>query len=108
METININYFGEKFNRLQSSNPDNIISDIRKKGFNAFNKTGLPTLRNEEWRYTGISNLFNKEYHLVEDEIQNTITSSDIDSIRLPGYENANELVFVNGRFVPGLSIIRS
>ena len=36
------------------------------------------------------------------------ITASDIDAIRLPGYQNANELVFVNGRFVPGLSTIRS
>lgn len=108
MDTININYFGEKFNQLQSSNPDDIISDIRKKGFNAFNKAGLPTFRNEEWKYTGISNLFKKEYHLSEDELQTTITNSDINSIRLPGYENADELVFVNGRFLPGLSTIRS
>lgn len=108
METININYFGEKFNQLQSSNPDSIISVIRKKGFNTFNKTGLPTLHNEEWRFTRISNLFNKEYQLSEDELKITITTSDINSIRLPGYENANELVFVNGRFVPGLSTIRS
>ena len=108
METININYFGKKFNQLQSSNPDSIISDIRKEGFNTFNKTGLPTLRNEEWRFTGISNLFKKEYHLSEDELNISITNSDINSIRLPGYENANELVFVNGRFVPELSTIRS
>ncbi len=108
METININYFGEKFNQLQSSNPDSIISKIRKEGFNIFNKSGLPTLRNEEWRFTGISNLFKKEYHLSEDELIISITNSDINSIRLPGYENANELVFVNGRFVPELSTIRS
>ena len=108
MDTININYFGKKFNQLQSSNPDGIISDIRKKGFYTFNKAGLPTLRNEEWRYTGISNLFKKEYHLSEDELNSTITNSNINSIRLPGYENANELVFVNGKFVPGLSTIRS
>ena len=108
MDTININYFGEKYNQLQSSNPDGIISDIRKKGFNTFNKAGLPTLRNEEWKYTGISNLFKKEYHLSEDELKTTITNSDINSIRLPGYENANELVFVNGKFMPGLSTIRS
>ena len=108
METININYFGEKFNQLQSSNPDDFISNIRKEGFNTFNKTGLPSLRNEEWKYTGISNLFKKEYHLSEDELNISITTTDIDSIRLPGYENANELIFVNGRFVPELSTIRS
>ena len=36
------------------------------------------------------------------------INTSDIDAIRLPGYANANELVFVNGRYVAELSVIRS
>src|SRR5664279_4236003 len=108
METINTNYFGDKFKQLQSAEPGTIIKNIRKAGFDTFNKAGLPTLRDEEWRYTGISNLFKKEYHLAEDEIQHAITFSDIDAVRLPGHENANELVFVNGKFIPELSIIRS
>ncbi|MEO8415855.1 MAG: Fe-S cluster assembly protein SufD [Ginsengibacter sp.] len=108
METINTNYFGDKFKQLQAAERGTIISDIRKAGFDTFNKTGLPTLRDEEWRYTGISNLFKKEFHLAEGEIQNTITGSDMDAARLPGHENANELVFVNGKFIPGLSNIRS
>jgi len=108
MEKINLEYFGEKFNQLQVLYPEGIISSIRKEGFNIFNKAGLPTYKNEEWKYTGISDLFKKEYHLSEDELKIGISKQEIDEIRLPGYENANELVFVNGKFVPELSTIRS
>jgi Fe-S cluster assembly protein SufD len=108
MDPINIAYLGEKFNQLQSSDPENIISDIRNQGFKTFNKAGLPSFKNEEWKYTKISTLFNKEYQLSEDEFKSEITVSDIDAIRLPGFENANELVFANGKFAPGLSNIRS
>jgi Fe-S cluster assembly protein SufD len=108
MDPINTAYFGEKFNQLQSSNPENIISDIRNEGFKTFNQAGLPTFKNEEWKYTKISTLFNKEYQLSEDELKSEITVSDVDAIRLPGFENANELVFANGKFAPELSTIRS
>jgi len=106
MDTININYLEDKFNQLESSNAADILSNIRKEGFKTFNKNGIPTLRHEEWRFTSISNLFKKEYNLSSDNLK--ITSSDIDAIRLPGHENANELIFVNGRFLSQLSTIRS
>src|SRR6185312_6227121 len=67
-----------------------------------------PTFKNEEWKYTSVSDLFKKEYHLTEDEVNTGISKSQVDEIRLPGFENANELVFANGKFVPELSTIRS
>lgn len=108
MERINLEYFGEKFNNLQVLYPEGVISSIRKEGFNDFNKKGLPTYKNEEWKYTGISELFKKEYHLSEDELKIEISKQEIDEMRLPGYENANEIVFVNGKYVKELSTIRS
>lgn len=107
MDPINIAYFGEKFNQLQSSDPENIISDIRNEGFKTFNKAGLPSFKNEEWKYTKISTLFNKQYHFSEG-LNSEITTADVDAVRLPGFENADELVFANGKFSPELSVIRS
>ncbi|MGZ4049780.1 MAG: SufB/SufD family protein, partial [Bacteroidia bacterium] len=106
MDTININYLEDKFRQLQSSTSDGILNNIRKEGFKTFNKNGIPSARNEEWRFTSVGNLFKKEYNLSADNLK--ITASDIDAIRLPGSENADELVFVNGRYVPELSVIRS
>jgi Fe-S cluster assembly protein SufD len=107
MDPVTINYFGGKFSELQSANPDDLISNIREKGFENFNRAGLPTFKNEEWRYTKISTLFTKEYALP---IQKTsaITEANIEGVRLPGSESANELVFVNGKFAKELSTLRS
>ncbi len=108
MEKINIEYFGEKFNQLQTQDRDGFIGSIRKDGFSTFNSKGLPTHKNEEWKYTGVSELFRKQYHLSEDESKTEISKSEIDEMRLPGFENANELVFINGKFITELSAIRS
>jgi Fe-S cluster assembly protein SufD len=52
--------------------------------------------------------LFNKEYQFPVSSIATSLTINDVDAIRLPGYEQANELVFINGIFSLPLSSIRS
>ncbi len=110
MEQFKLEYFDEKFNRLQSLDPDAFLKQVRKEGFENFSTKGLPTHKNEEWKYSGapVSNLFKKEYQVTEDKEPLHVTKEDIDEMRLPGFENANELVFVNGKFVEELSTIRS
>jgi len=110
MEKINLEYFGEKFKDLQSSNPDAFLSRIRQKGFDNFTGKGIPTHKNEEWKYSALNvgDLFKKEYQLTGVEKDFNITKTDIDEMRLPGFENANELVFVNGKYIPALSSIRT
>ena len=110
MEQIKLEYLGEKFNRLQNSDPDAFLTKVRKEGFDTFSSKGLPTHKNEEWKYSGasVSNLFHKEYQLTEDKKQLQVTKDDIEEMRLPGFENATELVFVNGKFVEELSTVRS
>lgn len=101
----NVNYFKDQFEQLQDSGPANAITDLRTAGFSTFNHAGLPTLKLEEWKYTNISSLFEKDYQFASNP--QALSLSDIDGLRLKGYEQANELVFVNGRFAPDLSTIR-
>jgi Fe-S cluster assembly protein SufD len=108
METINIDYLEEKFNELQTADAGSSLKSIREEGFDRFNKMGLPTFKNEEWKYTFISNLFKKEYRLSEVKKENALSKSEIDSARLPGFEKANEVFFINGKYMPSLSTIRS
>lgn len=105
---VDVSYFKDRFEQLQNASADSEIAKLRLEGFDTFNKTGLPASRNEEWKYTSISALFDKVYHLASDDGTLAITQSDVDAIRLPGYQQANELVFVNGRFMPSFSTIRS
>lgn len=101
-----IEYFKEKFDQLQSTN--NGLDKIRQKGFDDFTRMGIPNARHEEWKYTRIGGLFNKEYQFPVNQTESLITRTDLDPIRLPGHEQANELVFINGIFSFQLSQIRS
>jgi Fe-S cluster assembly protein SufD len=100
------NFFTEHFNKLQSQVGNGNLQELRQKAFHSFNEKGIPLGRNEEWKYTRISNLFNKQYTFP---LQLTsISEQDLKELRLPGHEAANELVFVNGLFSEVLSNIRS
>jgi Fe-S cluster assembly protein SufD len=105
---MNLSDFKDHFEQLQTEDPESPIAQIRRENFHAFNKAGLPTKRNEEWKYTDIGKLFNNEYRFDDDVLDSSLTSADVDAIRLPGHREANEIVFVNGRFIPQLSKIRS
>jgi Fe-S cluster assembly protein SufD len=98
----------ERFNQLQSVNGSSGLTSIEHDAFAAFNKMGIPTGKHEEWKYTRISTLFNKEYEFAPGKLATSISEKDLDVVRLPGYMNANELVFVNGLYSESLSAIRS
>lgn len=98
----------ERYQRLQSNNGTSPLTSIEQSAFNTFNTLGIPTVKNEEWKYTRISSVFNKPYAFNPENLSSTISQQDLESIRFPGYEEANELVFVNGLYSSGLSTIRS
>ena len=98
----------ERFHELQSGTPSGRLKPLEQNAFDAFNKMGIPTSRHEEWKYTRISSLFNKEYVFTPNRVTTALSAKDLDAVRLPGHEQANELVFVNGLYSASLSIIRS
>jgi Fe-S cluster assembly protein SufD len=101
--TNTIEYFKERFDQLQADRKDS-LSDMRQQAFNTFSELGIPAVKHEEWKYTRINPLFNKEYRFPA----NATPAVDVSTHRLPGYEQANELFFVNGQFLPALSVLRS
>jgi Fe-S cluster assembly protein SufD len=97
----------EKFHELQSAKGSGKLKPIEQHAFNAFDKFGIP-VKHEEWKYTRISNVFNRDYKFAAGGQQPSLTNEDIAEFRLPGYAEANELVFVNGNYSADLSVIRS
>jgi len=104
----NVNYFKDQFSALQASDPNDLLSEIRKENFDTFSRSGLPTLRQEEWKYTNISSLFDKDYEFAADQEISPFLLSSLEEMRIKGHQGANELVFLNGRYIPSLSAIRS
>jgi Fe-S cluster assembly protein SufD len=97
-------YFKNRFDKLELA--DNSLAPARKNAIAAFTKAGIPGAKHEEWKYTRIGSLFNKEYQFPAKK--EGFGKADLDGIRLPGHEGANELVFVNGIYSAELSEIRS
>lgn len=95
----------ERFHEVQSTG-NNKLKPMEQNAFETFNRIGIPTARHEEWKYTRIGSVFNREYEFKPAVAK--LKMSEVDAFRLPGYEEANELVFVNGIFDPELSRIRS
>jgi Fe-S cluster assembly protein SufD len=100
-----IEYFEKKFDQLQSTDKNNQLASIRQEAFSVLSKVGIPTARHEEWKYTRIGGLFNKEYQFP---VTAKFSTEELNPLRLPGHEKANEIVFVNGLFSSSLSSIRS
>jgi Fe-S cluster assembly protein SufD len=98
----------ERYQQLQSKNGSSVLTSIEQNAFKAFNAFGIPTAKHEEWKYTRISNLFNKQYAFIPGGSATSVSAKDIDGIRLPGHKQANELVFINGLYSGTLSFIRS
>ena len=98
----------EKYEKLQSNNGSSPLTDLERNAFNAFNREGIPTLRNEEWKYTRIGSVFNKEYAFNPEAIATPLSKVELADVRLPGNENATELVFINGIYAADLSAIRT
>lgn len=98
----------EQYASLQSvtdGHDTGTLLPIEQQAFETFNKLGVPTSKHEEWKYTRIAAVFNKEYTFTSTQ---QLSKEDIDKFRLPGHETANELVFINGIFMEPFSNLRS
>jgi len=82
-----------------------VASDLRKDAFAFFEKTGLPTAKQEEYRFTPIAKSLEKNF--TWDTKESTSPINSIDDFLIPTLE-ANILVFVNGRYSESLSKIIS
>lgn len=82
------------------------LQALSQKGMQLFNEQGIPTVKHEEWKYTRIAGVLNKSFTYAVDST--AVTAADVDAVRLPGHEVANELVFINGIYYAELSTIRS
>ncbi len=70
------------------------IRNLRKDGLNRFQELGVPTLKDEEWKYTNLSPLTERQFHLRSEPVLREAKA-------LKGYLDSNEIniVFINGKF---------
>jgi Fe-S cluster assembly protein SufD len=93
-ETFEDNLNGEKTPELHR---------IRKEALQNFNDLSLPTLKDEEWRYTNISPLLKFNFTLPSDDLK---ISDELVNKFLFAKMDSNILIFINGKFSEENSIL--
>ena len=91
--------FAKGFNTLDEASP---IHALRTRAFEQFNDLGLPTMKDEQWRYTSIKPITRGEFELSHDGSER-ISRAVIDEHVLKDTP-CRQLVFVNGHYAPQLS----
>jgi Fe-S cluster assembly protein SufD len=80
------------------------LSELRQRSFDLFARTGLPTVKDEEWKYTNVAQIGKTSFSPVIE--LNGGLPIDEQGLAASTYEEArdNRLVFVNGVFRKDLS----
>ena len=80
------------------------LSSERTEALSQFLAAGFPTKKDEEYKYTDLSEAVNKQYSLTPKQ-EFHITKEQLDQLHL-GEEHFDFIVFVNGKFQKALSKI--
>jgi Fe-S cluster assembly protein SufD len=93
----------EAFERLDKSSRQQPawLGTLRQQGFSRFSDAGFPTTHDEDWRFTNVFPIANTAFELA---LEARVSAADLEAFRVSDF--GCQLVFVNGRFAPGLSQI--
>lgn len=76
---------------------------LRARARTAFDHLGIPTRKDEAWKYTNIEKALRHDYALLDSDATPIVDASDVADYRIDGLD-AYTLVVVNGTVVPELS----
>lgn len=81
---------------------NSFLKQLRKKAFECFSKTGLPSKKNEDWKYTDTKRITQEKFSPAHPR------PIDIEAlkIQLGGIVPSKRVVFVNGVFAQALSTL--
>ncbi len=97
----------QQFNSLQNKEDDGALKKFRQHAFDYYSKVGIPTMRHEEWKYTRLTGLLNKEY-TYDVNASGSFNRTLLEKVKIAGTEEDNALFFINGNFDAGASDIKN
>ncbi|HEY9450605.1 MAG TPA: SufD family Fe-S cluster assembly protein, partial [Gemmatimonadaceae bacterium] len=75
----------------------------RRAAIERFTALGFPTTRVEDWHFTSVAPIAEREFRVAEPA--DVVTAADVQRFSF-GHPEWSHLVFVNGRYVPELSLV--
>jgi Fe-S cluster assembly protein SufD len=94
-----------EFEKGAPANGQSWLRPIRRAAIARFSELGFPTTRDEDWRFTSVAPIAQTPFRLTRDE-RVTLAPRALEQFAFPGLD-CSRLVFVNGRYAPGLSALR-
>jgi Fe-S cluster assembly protein SufD len=88
---------------VSQENPSSPLHEFQSDNWKMFAGLGLPAIKHEEWKYTRIRNAYSDGLIVSADA---SISKGILTKHILPGTDEANKIVFVNGRFNTELSVL--
>ncbi len=92
--TIDFTSILEELNSTARKSSPRWLADNQKSGLSRFSKLGLPTVKDEEWKYTNVAPIANKKFHLPKHHALN-------EAAELDAYIKDSKIavVYINGVF---------
>lgn len=95
----------ERFEKESAGKGPAWLAPLRKAAISRFSEIGIPTRRDEEWKYTSVTQI--AEQTFVSAPREQSLGSADV--ARFPfGDLGFSRLVFVNGGYAPELSSLKA
>ncbi|MFP2931025.1 Fe-S cluster assembly protein SufD, partial [Pyxidicoccus sp. 3LG] len=91
-----------RFHALQDASAPEWLKRVRAEGLAALEKQGLPTTRDEAWKYTNLAPLAEGTFIPAAESRGAGELAAVVEGLALPG----PRLVFVDGRLAPELSSV--
>jgi Fe-S cluster assembly protein SufD len=88
----------------RNSNEPSWLSEIRQQALARFVELGIPTQRDEDWRFTNVAPLKSFSFEPAA-KFAHTVTANDLKKFPFTSFGGAR-LVFVDGFFAPEFSVI--
>src|SRR5688572_8785514 len=92
----------EQFSKDGTPKAPASISALRKRAIDRFAAMGFPTTKNEDWHFTSVAAIAEREFTFVRARTGD-VSRSDLEYFGFDGDEWST-VVFVNGRHAPELS----
>ncbi len=96
---IQFQHFEEDLNGQK----EQVLHGLRKQALEALQDIGIPTKKDEEWRFTDLQPLFEKSFHLIAQSQAKPISKKEVAPFLYRNF-NGPQFVFVDGLFVEELS----
>ncbi len=105
IKTLAIEEFTKFENRLNGQK-DNRVHQIRRDALETFKNLSLPTKKDEDWKYTNVSFVGERQFSASGDKPDENLSRKDIEPFIIKDLQE-NLLVFVNGVYSDKLSSIK-